>query len=182
MFDTPIEDMRSGIRHKGRELFWARYKIPPDLIDHYKGLPKHIWQNAGDAAAQNIFKMINDGRLYCIQVEKFESEYLSRLIQQPDCFQDFRHLGLPELSLGYRGSLSLVRVEPSWIPPAPTPLDFRPWVYQTPTWLEIRDGIVERLKKDFKPNNLAKWFIKNVLARVLYMPDTNPEFWGVDAF
>jgi hypothetical protein len=29
---------------------------------------------------------------------------------------------------------------------------------------------------------MEQWLIKNILARVLYMPGTNPEFWGVDAF
>lgn len=184
MFDASIEDMRSGIGHERRDIFWAKLEIHPnDFIAHYMGgRREYVWQTVGREAAQNIFEMINDGELYCIRVKKFKSEYLLRLIEQPDFFQGAGHLGLPELSLGYRGSISLVQVEPFRIP-EPTPLDYHlTWVYQTPTWTEIRDGIVERLKENFKPNNLAKWFIKNVLARVLYMPDTNPEFWGVDAF
>ncbi len=197
MFDRPIEEMREEIRGNNREMFWAKYIISKQLIDHYNACDidrflEHTWREVDDAAAQAIFEKINDGRLYCLQVKRFKRNF-----QFADALQgDFRYTtphyaAMPELSIGYKGTLSLVRIEPHRVPPT--------WAYRPPTWVEIRDGIRTRLQADFKPNDkdddetweagvrsklvlLRRWFVKNVLARMFYMPDTNPEFWGVDDF
>lgn len=190
--------MSEEIRGNDQETFWASYKISPELIakgDMDRWL-EHAWREVDDTAARGIFEKINDGRLYCLRVERFERnfEFADALLQQGDP----RYAGWPECSIGYKGTLSLVHSVPYYVPSAPEPSPVWAYCPSTPSWTEIRDGIRARLKADFKPNDkddetweafvksklvlLRRWFIKNVLARVFYLPDTNPEFWGVDDF
>lgn len=175
----PIEETKEEISHNDRKAFWARHIISPHKIafGDVDRILERAWYDLDHVAAQNIFKQIKDGRLYCIQVEQFKRnfEYFEYL---DDLGGDFSTL--PELSIGCRGTLSLVRTETYRTAPV---IDFSSLPrYRPPSWKEIGDGIRERLREDFKPNNLMKWFIKNVVARILYLPDINPEFWGRDAF
>lgn len=180
MFDRPIERMSKGVSGNSRDVFWASYRIEPHLIeligsgdmDH---ILEHAWQDVGYAAAKSIFEKIKDGRLYSLRVRRFEHNF-----DLVDAARYSRYSGPPPVYIGYKGTLSLVQTEPFRAVPKmePSPLGR----YREPRWREIGDGIRERLRKDFKPNNLMKWAIKNVLARVLYMPDENPDFWGRDAF
>lgn len=183
MFDRPIEDMREGISDNTQGTFWASYKLPPELIafgDVDRWL-EHAWRVVDNTAAQGIFEKINDGRLYCLRVERFKRNFeFIGTFQGDDSKYTTSYAAMPELSIGYKGTLSLVRTKPHWVPS--TQESSFSWAYRPPRWVEIRDGMRARLRADFKPTNLMKGFVENVLARVFYLPDTNPEFWGVDDF
>ncbi len=56
------------------------------------------------------------------------------------------------------------------------------FTYAAPTWEGIRRGIRRRLKKDLRPNSMVRWMVKNILARICYLPVENPDWWGVSKF
>lgn len=191
-FELPLEGMGDrmsewrkieGIDYDSKRLVWASHRISPHLIGsgYIDQVLEHAWHEVDYSAARTIFKTLKDGRLYCLKVEPFKRnfEYLDAL---GDDVRGIPYPELPELSIGYRGTLSLVETEPLRTRTPSIMEPFPLWIDSPPTWRKIRDGIRARLKEDFKPNNLMKWFIKNVVARILYLPDINPEFWGRDAF
>lgn len=163
------------------EGFWARRRISPESIafGDAERILESAWHEVEYVTAKNIFEKIKDGRMYCLQAKRFEDnfEFMDAILGD---FRTTQYSALPELSVGYKGSLSLVRQETWQAPPVPWP------GYRRPSWREIGDGIIARIREDFKMSNLmkrfVKWFVKDVLARVLYLPDENPDFWGKDAF
>lgn len=180
MFDTPIDEMREQTSYSSKDIFWATQIINPEILafgDTSRVL-ESIWHELDYRAAQNVFAMINDGELYCLRVKRFERNFDFVGILEGADFRETPYSAFPEISIGYRGSLSKVRVEPYFVatPPdwgrLPDPL----------TWVQIRHGISWRLRNDFKPRNLIKWTVKNILARVLCLPDRNPVHWGMGKF
>lgn len=184
MFDDSAEHiarMKAQISYSAQKIIWARQKIAPELLAfHYsKEMLADFWREADTHAAQNLFEMINDGELYCLRVKRVGHNLdMAEILAAADFWTTAYSL-VPEISIGYEGSLHRVRRE---IFTAPV-VEMSPmWLPTLPTWTQIGQGIGRRLREDFRPNNLVRWFVKNVLAAVLYLPEENPKYWGMNAW
>lgn len=171
------------ISDSAQEIIWGRLRIRPEMIafDGSGQMLDDMWREVSFAAAQNLFEMISDGQLYCLRVKRVEENFDLTEYLTADKFRVTDYSEFPEFSIGYEGTLHKVDGKTVRIPVDAPPPPFG-FAYAAPTWAQIRDGIRLRLERNLRPSAVARWMAKNILARICYLPEENPGWWGVSEF
>ncbi len=178
-----LDEIKRQISGSAQRIVWGRQRIRPEMIafDGSGQMFEDMWSEVSFAAAQNLFEMINDGQLYCLRVERVETNFDMTKYLTADNFRATDYSQFPDISIGYEGTLHRVYRNPVRVPTY-TPAPLSGFTYAQPTWTQIRREIRRRLEKDLRPNSIVRWMVKNILARICYLPAENPDWWGVSKF
>lgn len=181
-----IKDLKENVSYNPLQVVWGSYVFSPVSLGHsldgIRDFLYHTWGGIEHQAALNIFEAIKDGGRYVVQAEKFcrqagrdyEPGYLDTLIARQPRYDYPSYF--PEITIGYRGYLSQVQtLHYQYMDPPET---YTMPLYRPPSWREIAQGIKKRVEEDVTIPNAWHFFARHILARILYLPELNPHFWG----
>lgn len=161
-----LGEIKGQVSTNPLQMVWAYQFISDREKEFYNddnGYLNYIDEVLDQKTAQNIFELIKDGKKYVVQAERF-SERDQRLYE----------MGAVR---GYRGFITKVATrryemfetpeDHFWLrsPPPPT------------SWRQTIKDIKTLLKRPFQLSDFAFLLYRQIVARILYLPEINPKHW-----